>query len=183
MMDNFENFEHLVEQPPNQDDDNYPMWLAQQFFSKTNPVEDLLEQAPNQDDDNYPSWLAEQLFKQTTSTTKTPTTTSTSTATAASNSTGSVSTGSITAATTRGNRKRKVPSNGEASAKLKAHIQHFAEEQEKGDKKCEAKKLKKCEAKEDNLPEENKSEEKKEEAKEEKRGDISIMIIKITRRY
>ena len=103
-MDNFENFEHLVEQPPNQDDNNYPIWLAQQLFSRTNcatetaasnPVEDLLEQAPNQDDDNYPAWLAEQLFKSTTSTTTTPATTSTTTATAASTSTDSVSTGSI----------------------------------------------------------------------------------------
>jgi hypothetical protein len=39
----------------------------------------------------------------------------------------------------------------------------------------------KCEAEEDNLQEEEKCEEKK--AKEEKRGDISITIIKITRRY
>ena len=92
MMDNLDNFEQLVEQPTNQDDDNYPFWLAQQFFSKTNPVEDLLEQAPNQDDANYPAWLAEQLFKPTTSTTTSPANTST-TATAA--STGSVSTGSI----------------------------------------------------------------------------------------
>jgi hypothetical protein len=89
----------------------------------------------------------------------------------------------VTAAPTRRTRKRKVPSSGEASAKLKAHIQNLAEEKEKEDKKCEAKKLKKCEAKEDNLQEENKSEEKKVEAKEEKRGEISITIIKITRRY
>ena len=66
MMDNFENLELLVEQPTNQDDENYPFWLAQQFLSKTNPVEDQLEQAPNQDDPAYPAWLAEQLFKPTT---------------------------------------------------------------------------------------------------------------------
>ena len=154
-MDNLKDFNQLLQQAPDHDDNTYPFWLAQQFFSNT---------------DSTPVSTTDTIAASTPLTdTTTDTTTAVSTPLTATTAVSTPLTATIDVSTpltatsqtgVNSKRKRKAPLKGEPSAKLKAHIKHCAEEEE-------------------HLQEE-KLEEKKREAKEET---TVITIIKFTRRY